>query len=364
MTAHDLPDTPEVRAQMDAAMTASLEKLGLDPHTVAVWEDGYRAHDDEAHTFEWWYFDMELDDGSTLVTTFSNKPHTDPHGPLQPSVLVIYRAPDGTRMRVNPQSPAEDFHAATDRCDVRIGASTVSGDLATYQLHLEVEDLVADLTLTRRAPSWRPGAGMSYFNAEQTTYMGWVVAVPYGEVSGTITKGGQTRQVTGSGYHDHNWGNELMSAMLDHWYWGRAHIGDYTVVYVRMTTKGLFGLGAMNLPTFLLTKGDRILTDDMLPLRLDTSAEVPGPGHQTYPTEMRWTWHTDAGSVTMRVTNPRMIEALDMTDGEPAWKRPLIHIVEHPMYYDFTADMELSIDLGDVHETVTGTTLYEKMMFR
>jgi hypothetical protein len=364
MSAHNLPNTPEVRAQMDAAMSAALSKLGLDPHTVAVWEDGYRAHDDEAHTFEWWYFDMQLDDGSTLVTTFSNKPHTAPHGPLQPSVLVIYRDPAGEHMRVNSAASASEFSAATEKCDVKIGANSVTGDLTTYQLHVEVGGLVADLTLTRKTPSWRPGAGMSYFNSKQTEFMGWVVAVPYGEVSGTVTYAGVTRKVTGAGYHDHNWGNEVMSAMLDHWYWGRAHVGDFTVVYVRMTTKGFFGHGAINLPTFLLTKGERIITDDMLPLRLETSGDVPGPGDQTYPTEMKWTWKTDQGSVSMHVTHPKLIEALDMTDDDPQWKRTLIHLTAHPMYYDFTADLELTIDLDGIKETVSGHTLYEKMMFR
>jgi hypothetical protein len=53
-----------------------------------------------------------------------------------------------------------------------------------------------------------------------------------------------------------------------------------------------------------------------------------------------------------------------MTEGEPAWKRPLMHLVEHPMYYDFNADAKLTIDLKGTKETVTGRTLYEKMMFR
>ena len=37
---------------------------------------------------------------------------------------------------------------------------------------------------------------------------------------------------------------------------------------------------------------------------------------------------------------------------------------EHPMYYDFNADLELSIDFDGIQETVTGRTLFEKMMFR
>ena len=42
----------------------------------------------------------------------------------------------------------------------------------------------------------------------------------------------------------------------------------------------------------------------------------------------------------------------------------LLHAGEHPWYYDFTADMELDIHLAGVDDTVTGQTLYEKMMLR
>jgi len=140
--------------------------------------------------------------------------------------------------------------------------------------------------------SWRPSAGISYLNLAQSHYLGWVVAAPYGTVTGTITEKRASRDGTGAAYHDHNWGNALMSSMLDHWYWGRAHIEDFTVVYVRTTTKDVFGLGSVNIPTFFLAKGDTIITDDLLPLRLETSADVPGPGDQTYPTDKVWSWRS------------------------------------------------------------------------
>ncbi|MDZ7577820.1 MAG: hypothetical protein U0904_06580 [Candidatus Nanopelagicales bacterium] len=362
---YDLPDTLEVRARLDEAQADSLARMGLDAHTVAVWEDGWRTARDVESTFEWWYFDMQLDDGSTLVATFNTKPSTHPSGPLQPSVLLIYHGPDGSKIRVSQPCEESGFRAATEACDVRIGPNTVAGDLDTYVLHIDVAGVVADLTIKRGAPSWRPGAGVSWFDSAHKHYLAWVVPVPYGSVAGTITDASGTREVSGSAYHDHNWGNRLMSDYLDHWYWGRAHIEDFTVVYVRMTTKGIFGFGSINFPTFYLAKGERLLTDDILPLRLETGEEVPGPGDQTYPSELTWKWQTDAGSVQMRVTKPKLIEALDMAEDAGALRRTLIHALGgHPMYYDFNADMELSVDLGGVKRIVKGRTLFEKMMFR
>lgn len=363
MPAHDLPDTPQIRASMAEAQTRGLTALGLKPGTVEVWEDGYRAAKTADSTFEWWYFDCQFEDGSTLVVTFSNKPHTDPSGPLTPTLLVIRQLPDGSGVHLEPTFPAEQFSASTESCDVRIGPNTVSGDLDTYTLHVEADGLSADVVIERAAPSWRPGAGISYFDSHEEHYLAWVVPVPYGTVTATITQGGATTEHTGSAYHDHNWGNHLMGSFLDHWFWGRAHIGDYSLVYVRMTTKGLFGLGSINLPTFYLAKGDEIITDDLLPLRLETGTEVPGPGRQTYPERLDWTWKGERGTITLAVTNPELIESLDMSVPHRGLSR-LGHLGEHPMYYDFNADAELTIALDDLSDHVTGRTLYEKMMFR
>lgn len=363
MTAHDIPDTAEIRTRMAESQQQGLTALGLKPTGVEIWEDGYRAADAEDSTFEWWYFDCQFDDGSTLVVTFSNKPHTDPSGPLTPTVLIIRQLADGTRLHLEPTFPASEFHAATDRCDVRIGPNTVTGDLDHYVLHVEGDGIVADVTIDREAPSWRPGAGINYFDSARTHYLAWVVSVPYGRVSATITESGATSQVSGSAYHDHNWGNHLMGSFLDHWYWGRAHVADYTVVYVRMTTKGLLGFGALNIPTFYLAKGDTLVTDDLLPLRLETSGDVPGPGHQTYPTRMVWSWSSERGTITMTATDPKLIESLDMSVARRGLSR-VLHAGEHPMYYDFNADFELDIALDDLTDQVTGRTLYEKMMFR
>lgn len=364
MQGHDIPDTAEVRAKIDAAQADALARLGLDAEVVAVSEDGFRSLDEIDRSFEWWYFDMHLDDGSTLVATFNTKPHTAPDGPLDPSVLIIYHGADGTKIREDTRHRAEDFAASRDRCDVRIGPNTVSGDLTRYEVHLDDAGLGADLTIERHAPSWRPGAGINYFDSAHTDYLAWVVPVPYGTVSGTVRVGGETHAVTGGAYHDHNWGNKVMEAGLDHWFWGRAHIGDYTVVYVRMTTKGFLGFGALNLPTFFLAKGDRLLTDDLLPLRLETRGEVAGPGHQSYPTELEWTWRKDSDMVTMVVTGVEMIEALDMSRSRHGWGDAVLHAFDHPMYYDFNADMELTVKFDSIDETVRGRTLFEKMMFR
>lgn len=358
----EIPDTPEIRAKAAADNAESLRRMGLKAGTVEVWEDGWRTAE-EPDAFEWWYFDAQFEDGSAAVVTFNTKPHTKPDGPMRPSVLVIYRSPDGERVKVMPEFAPGEFSAATDRCDVRIGPNSVSGDLASYVLHVSVEGLTLDLTVTRESPSWRPGAAVSYFNHAKTKYLAWVVPVPYGNVTGTISRDGQTRAVAGQMYHDHNWGNAVMGSMLDHWYWGRARIGDFTLIFTQMVTVTVFGLGGIKLPVFMLAKGDRILTDDGLPLRLTTTDDTPGPGGQTYPRSITLQWQRDDEHATLRISKPELIEALDMTEDMSAWRRTVAHLFGKPMYYDFEADIDLDVDMAGVAARESGRVLYEKMMF-
>ena len=76
----------------------------------------------------------------------------------------------------------------------------------------------------------------------------------------TITQNGKTEQLTGTGYHDHNWGNAPMMILMHHWYWGRAKIGDYQVIssYIYGAKK----YGYAEFPIFMLAKDGAVLADD------------------------------------------------------------------------------------------------------
>ncbi|OJX67964.1 MAG: hypothetical protein BGO95_06320 [Micrococcales bacterium 73-13] len=357
-----LPDDEKTRAAFAGLNAESLAHLGLKEHEVLVWEDGTRIGGDADRAFEWWYFDLNFDDGSTLVLTFANKSPQAPGGPIAPTLLVIRQEADGTHRKLTPTYSVAEYSAAAEGCDVRVGPNTAKGELAQYALHVEVEDLVADVVLTRAAPSWRPGSGVNYLDAAKTEYFGWVVPVPYGTATATITEGGVTKELSGTGYHDHNWGTKPLSAQTNHWFWGRAHVGDYTLIYTMVFTQGFMGLGRIQVPTFLLAKGDEILTDEQLPLRLTLVGETRGPLGHSYPERLDWVWQREGrGRIAFSSTNPKLIESLDMSVPRHGVSK-LLHALEKPVYYDFNADFELTIDLDGLRDHVTGTTLYENMI--
>lgn len=359
----DLELNDEQRRKADEDDAEALAHEGLKAGVVEEWEDGYRAASQD-DAFEWWYFDAEFDDGSTAVLVYSIKPMTKPKGPLTPSIQIIIKTPEGKRDRISRTFAPGDLSGSTERCDVRIGPSWARGDLSRYELHAEADGAAADLVFTRGAPSWRPGAGFSYLDRKKTKYFAWVAPVPYGTVEGTLTYGGKSWKVKGTGYHDHNWGNVGPGIMLDHWYWGRAHLADFSMIFVQITTAKVIGIGSLKLPVFYLAKGNEILTDDGLPLSVVTRDFVEGPGGRSYPTSLDFHWETEEGKVNLAITNPKMIESIDILEDLPRWERPLVHLFVQPYYYDFNADLALEVDLKGVKASESGRALYELMMLR
>lgn len=145
-----------------AASAGSYQKLGISATTIEPREDGMRTSGARG-TYEWWYFDFTLDDGSTLVITFNTKDPTRPDTPLTPILSFKLDGPDGVRVDRTLVAAVKDFHAATDRCDLTIGPCTARGDLHDYALHIELDGVTADLRLHGTVPPWRPGTGYAVF---------------------------------------------------------------------------------------------------------------------------------------------------------------------------------------------------------
>jgi hypothetical protein len=329
----------------------------------APWEDGLRA-DTGRGSFEWWYFDAHLQDGSTAVVTCATKPLLQRNDPLTPMLALTITRPDGRKLSQVKLLPPDQFSAARERCDVRIGPSRVvhlPGSAWRYDLHAEAADLAAQLTFTGSVPAWRPGAGKNYYDATLSRYFAWFPAIPFGTVQGTLTYDGQPHAVTGTGYHDHNWGNIGLDAVMSHWVWGRAHVGDYTLIYVEMVSNRAYG--GVKLPVFMLAKGERILIGDGRPLTLQTGDVARHRDGRRYPQRLDWRWQSDAGTVSLTLRDPQVIEAASLLGFLPAWKRRLARLVANPYYFRFNADLELEVNLG-TPETVHGPALYEIMLLR
>jgi predicted secreted hydrolase len=211
-------------------------------------------------------------------------------------------------------------------------------------------------------PPWRPGTGITYYDEARTRYFGWFPAVPFGRVEGTLTYDGQTRKVKGTGYHDHNWGNTDLSSIMSYWYWGRAHIGKYALIFAYEVTSKAFNYKTGSI--FLLAKNDRILVANGNPLTLRTAEVQSHPSGKTFPRKLDFYWKGKAGSVHLALRQPKIIDEFSLLGGLPKWKQVLARLFANPYYFRFLADLELKVDLTGEHSTEHGKSVYELMALR
>jgi hypothetical protein len=245
---------------MDAIIGNTREhfrKLGMHEYTVEPWEDGLRTSVSET-SFEWWYFDCDLDDGSKLTIEFHTKPpYISPASPLTPFLSFTLDHPERAQVKKMFTAAPEAFSAARDRCDVRIGGNVFEGDLLQYRIHVELEGVCAEISMKTSVPCLRAGTGHVFFGEDEARYVAWLPAVPRGDVSARLTIDGHTKELHGTGYHDHNWGNTALRKLVDHWYWGRARIGEYTIITLMFYSHETYGKRAI--PAFMLAKGGEVL---------------------------------------------------------------------------------------------------------
>ncbi|MDR2752368.1 MAG: hypothetical protein LBC41_17060, partial [Clostridiales bacterium] len=234
--------------------TEDFKKLKLSKDRIEQWEDGMRT-DDSKGTYEWWYYDSHLEDGSKLVIIFYTKDIVDTNKNLTPMITVQYDSPDGAHYAEVLTAPASKFSAAKDTCNVHIGDNTFVGDLNKYEIKISGKTIQAKVTLTQRVTPWRPDTGHICFGNNNEYYFAWLPSIPEGIVEAEVTVDGKTKKATGTGYHDHNWGNIAMTKLMNHWYWGRAKIGDYTVISSFITAEEKYGFKTF--PIFMLAKGNK-----------------------------------------------------------------------------------------------------------
>lgn len=236
---------------------ADYARLGLAKDKISQWEDGLHTNG-KFGEYEWWYFDAKLDGGYSLVIIFYSQPVTAATAGFAPCVSFSLTG-GGYEMMEEVSFKLSDCSFAKDRCDIKIGNNTFSGDLENYTIHFENERVNCDVTLEGLAESYRHHTGQIFFGEKK--YFAWLPSVPEGRVTADITVDGKKLALTGSGYHDHNWGNIGMFWLMHHWYWGRAKVGDYQVISSYITAKEKYGYE--HFPIFVIYKNGQKLGCDI-----------------------------------------------------------------------------------------------------
>ena len=286
--------------------------------------------------YEWWYFDAEDAATDTQIVAiylhgfvfhpgylraharYVRRPTQTPP-PLPDDFacmyLCVYR---GGRILTQSmtQLPQQDYAAAIDRVDVRLGRSTLTQTDTGLDLHVEDtpwqltwqgpktlidRTLTADLTFRPTLP--HPPQERTFLSRAMTgAEHHWVIAAPRCEVSGNVRVTGTNGDAIGSipftgvGYHDHNYGTAPLGPGLSKWFWGRAITDDGVVTFHYALPRG----GALPAESHLvIADGTSVNDSDARPrIAFDRRTNLGLP----YPSRAEW-----PGVLTL--SEPRVIDA-------------------------------------------------------
>ena len=156
-----------------------------------------------------------------------------------------------------------------------------------------------DLDFEVQVKPFRPGTGYITLGADDTYYYNFICITKL-TVTGQIAIDGESKQVTGSAYYNHQWFN-ISPISAFHRLWGRQNVGSYNVMIYDMVAAERLGLDQIPLFTIDDQQGNRVFES--------TSAEgmditvldsyVQEQTGKRYPKTVRYTfdrgrrWSTD-----------------------------------------------------------------------
>ena len=208
----------------------ALDNHGTSVEDITLRDDAFHGRG-ELPFIEWWYFDAKLDNGYSLA--------------LGVQVLNIFaRGIATTRLTLFQQGSVimksyekyflRDFSASSDVPSVFIegnqvllGTYDAVKDCFVYNVTLNAPEGSVSLQFVGVTKGWK---------RQQQTGDWWAVVLPHANVTGTITLNDTTMNVTGNGYHDHNWGIGPRVALHFGWFWGTCSSSNYTVTWAEIRT--------------------------------------------------------------------------------------------------------------------------------
>ncbi|MFC3550675.1 hypothetical protein ACFOLC_06550 [Lysobacter cavernae] len=277
--------------------------------------------------FEWWYSDVQLADGTTIVCTASPQASlgfVPQLGDTPMAVARIQLHENGVQRNEIATFPTAEFKGATDHCDIVAGPVTMQGDLKTWRVKGTINGLGIDLTFEQEAMPFRPGSG--YFFA------------------------GSTERFTG-------------------WFWARPSFDRYVALAVQMqfrdrVTAPLLWVYDLQEKRELV----RAFSYDELTLATGRTVEHPDPLHgEGYPSITVYDYRKGRANVRVRIDDQKVIAGFFVYDiSNPAIQQFLKGVGYNGAYYTRRASTaELILDLPDsgLQDRVTGSTLHELQEF-
>ncbi|MCA1224029.1 lipocalin-like domain-containing protein [Streptomyces sp. 8L] len=345
------------------------EKLGIKPGIVQPWEDGRRDTPAPGHN-EVWYFDGAMDDGTKIVVAFRPvDPAGHGDGIDSPNLNVNITTPEGEEFVSMIPVPVENSSIGTEKCEVRFGPHYAVGDLKNYEVKVEpVQGVGVDLHYEALVEPYRAGGTSHVALGDTDEFYYTDQSVPRCRVTGTVTVGGRTWEVTGQGYHDHQWFNISPFAAWHHWLWGRLYTENFTVVIYDFVATERFGF--TRIPIFgVLDSSGKVVFDNRGDAEVEVETYHDEQTNKDYPKTSRYMFRDGDTTAEFQIEWSQIIEIRDMygtsaeqdhygMGGEEQRKRYDAMGIQ-PTYMRYYANATLALTKSESSVRESGEMVYE-----
>jgi hypothetical protein len=248
---------------------------------------------------------------------------------------------------------------------VQIGTNRFVGDLHRYHITAAIEGISVEIELTGEVRAWCPKSGHLYFGAEgREKLFAWLPAVPQGVAHVRYKIGHEEYRASGSGYHDHNWGDVPMQTLMHNWYWARAKAGPYTVIASHITATESYGYETQIV--YMLAKDGEIVADDDVRVSFEIErTAIDGKTGKPVADITRYTYRDgDARYVATFARQKTILQAI-LTERAPLIKRLIAKLVGFDgAYHRFTGKVTIEKFEKDVRvESFDDHAIWELMYF-
>jgi hypothetical protein len=215
----------EISTVIPSSSTTSsppLPQTTFDPLDNAAHFRFYQNESNIIHWYEWWYMNVKCSNGNNLVVVFFTT--GDLNNPLLSlvGVVLIFMNEDGTVFRSLKTYPGIQYDLDYNICNISIDGDRFQQDVTGTRYRVTYQNPINDVTLNLSLVAISRSITQAPSAIYRDEWMSWLVAIPLGKATGTLSFRDRTRIYTytldGRGYHDHNWGIARKLPMV--WDWG------------------------------------------------------------------------------------------------------------------------------------------------
>ena len=203
---------------------------GFSPQDIELGDDAFHGNGILPYT-EWWYFDAMFDNGYSaqmsirIVSVYGKQMAMMRLDFYKNSVFVSHQSLSYYFNEIVASStvPLVQLQGKT----IMVGSCDNSTGDFIYDVSFDFSGNAAALRFVGCTKGWK---GLLNSGA------GWAVILPRADVTGTITVNDTTMNVTGVGYHDHDWNVKSRMAVSFGWFWGKIDSSNFTATWSTILT--------------------------------------------------------------------------------------------------------------------------------